>query len=127
MNKLIKVALIGKRGRGAQIMDAGAVFDSLDLDGNGSLSLEELAKVLGTDAKDFLDCLDTVHKDGSVDREEFLRWSETGGDEFANLDAQLAKIYQEVAAGTLHLFSKYADKVAQSRKSNVPVVDLKSN
>jgi Ca2+-binding EF-hand superfamily protein len=62
MNKLIKVALIGKRGRGAQNLDAEAVFDSLDLDGDGSLSLEELAKVLGTDAKDFLDCLDTVHK-----------------------------------------------------------------
>jgi hypothetical protein len=42
------------------------------------------------------------------------------------LDAQLAKIYQEVAAGTLHLFSKYADKVAQSRKTDGPsVVDMK--
>jgi len=125
MNKLIKIALIGKRGRGSKDLDGASVFDSLDLDGNGSLSLEELAKVLGTDAKDFLDCLDTVHKYGEVDRAEFLRWanSDSGG-EFANLDAQLAKIYQEVAAGTLHLFSKYADKVAQSRKSNVPVVNL---
>jgi hypothetical protein len=62
MNKLIKIALIGKRGRGSKDLDGASVFDSLDLDGNGSLSLEELAKVLGTDAKDFLDCLDTVHK-----------------------------------------------------------------
>ena len=62
MNKLIKIALIGKRGKAAESLDAAAIFDSLDFDGNGSLSLEELAKVLGTDAKDFLDCLDSVHK-----------------------------------------------------------------
>jgi Ca2+-binding EF-hand superfamily protein len=62
MNKLIKIALIGKRGKNVPKMDASAIFDSLDIDGDGKLSLEELAKVLGTDAKEFLDCLDTVHK-----------------------------------------------------------------
>ena len=133
------------------LLYTGRLFDSLDLDGNGSLSLEELAKVLGTDAKDFLDCLDSVHQvtvlsifsfdakafltlctavqDGAVDKEEFMRWANSDTDEFSNLDRQLAKIYQEVAAGTLHLFSKYADKVAQSRAKEaggIAVVDVNS-
>jgi hypothetical protein len=53
-----------------------------------------------------------------------MRWTDADQGEFKNLDAQLEKIYQEVAAGTLHLFSKYADKVAQSR-NKPPVVNLK--
>ena len=59
-----------------------------------------------------------------MERSEFMRWTDADQGEFKNLDAQLEKIYQEVAAGTLHLFSKYADKVAQSR-NKPPVVNLK--
>jgi hypothetical protein len=59
MNKLLKIGLMGKHGVHQSSVDA--VFNSLDLDGNGLLSLGELAEVLGSDAAGVLRCLDRVH------------------------------------------------------------------
>lgn len=87
--ELIAAYLLGllSNGKNAVVMndrtdDIGRRFDSLDADGNGLLSPNELIGVivdtLGYDqskAKQFVDSFD-VNKDGSIDKKEFVgMWS----------------------------------------------------
>ena len=64
LNKMMGLALIANRGKSAVGNEKSeTVFDALDLNKDGTLSLTELTGVLGeSNAKEFLTCLDTIEK-----------------------------------------------------------------
>merc|ERR1712070_84397 len=113
MNKLISLASITAEGSD---VDADALFDSLDLNADGSISITELESVLGTDSKDFLTHLDTIQSDGVVSRAEFKQWADSRGTEFQTLNEQIRRINSEASKGTFHLYSMVADKLDKARR-----------
>jgi Ca2+-binding EF-hand superfamily protein len=60
LNKLCKLAWMHKSKTKA--LGANELFDSLDINNDGQLSLRELELVVGDDAEHFLRALDAVHK-----------------------------------------------------------------
>jgi Ca2+-binding EF-hand superfamily protein len=114
MNKLISLASITQAG---SEVDADALFDSLDLNADGTISIVELESVLGTDSKDFLKHLDSIQQDGQVSRDEFKRWADSKGSEFNLLNEQIGRINLEASKGTFHLYSMVADKLDKARSS----------
>ena len=109
MNKLIQLASVTRQDGMKSPM---SVFGSLDLNGDGKLSLTELEGVLGADAGEFLKCLDTVQQDGVVDKQEFLRWANDASGEFTKLNEQISRIDQLATAAIFTLYSKVAARVA---------------
>jgi hypothetical protein len=112
MNKLISLASITQSG---SKVDADALFDSLDLNLDGTISIVELESVLGTDSKEFLRHLDSIQTDGVVSRAEFKNWAESRSTEFQVLNEQIARINLEASKGTFHLYSMVADKLDKAR------------
>jgi hypothetical protein len=136
---MMSLALIASKGKdsiGAE--KANNIFDALDLNKDGTLSLAEITKVLGeSNAKEFLSCLGAIEKvgpfwscllhlhclifcalyiraqdDNTIDREDFQVWAKESDSEFTRLDTQLRKICRGVTQGVLQLISAAAAKSA---------------
>jgi hypothetical protein len=111
MNKLIQLASVTRQDG---MKSPESVFASLDLNGDNQLSLQELEGVLGADAGEFLKCLDTVQKDGYVDKAEFLKWATDQDHKFSGLNEQISRIDQLATAAIFTLYSKVAARVAKA-------------
>jgi hypothetical protein len=111
MNKLIQLASVTRMDG---MKSPESVFASLDLNGDGKLSLQELEGVLGADAGEFLKCLDTVQKDGAVDKQEFITWATQKTGQFSGLNEQISRIDQLATAAIFTLYSKVASRVAKA-------------
>lgn len=116
MVKLCALSSLGKQSKSGQALDADLIFNAIDVDSDGFLSLAELEAVLGGDAEVFLDALDKISSDGKVSRAEFQQWVEVGGKEYEAVNKQLEKINTDALKGAMALYSSTAQRLAKANK-----------
>jgi len=102
MSKLCALASMGKAKKKGEDVKANEVFDSIDNDSNGFLTLDELKLILGKDATLFLKSLHSDKGDGKISREEFLEWATVGGSDYDAVNAQLQKLNSELLRELTH-------------------------
>jgi hypothetical protein len=98
LNKLIKLARCGKRmrnGEGDEVLPPD-VFTALDMNGDSSLSLDEIDTVLGADAPHFVGPLRALEKNGTISKPDFDAWCTANPDDFKKLLSMLLEINEQV-------------------------------
>jgi Ca2+-binding EF-hand superfamily protein len=114
MNKLCVLAAMGKKKKNGLEVKATELFDSMDIDSDGFLTLVEIQSVLGQDATQFIQTLDVISSDGKISRDEFDKWATKGGGEYDSLNVQLLKMNDEALRGVLQLYTSTAQKLAKA-------------
>ena len=117
LNKLIKLARCGKRLRtGDGNVTADDVFGALDMNGDNSLSLDEIDTVLGADAPHFVGPLRKLEKNGLISRHDFDMWCTNNPEDFKKLLSMLLEINEQVGSLLQSACCSLIEAIFQSRR-----------
>jgi Ca2+-binding EF-hand superfamily protein len=118
LNKLIQLARCGKcLHNGTSRVKAQDMFHALDVNGNSTLSLDEITAVLGSDTLHFLGGLGSLlGEKQSIDEAEFSEWSTRNPGDFQKLFSATLDVNKQALFGIMQLISAHA----VDAKTNTP-------